>query len=961
MSDKIIVKGAKTHNLKNIDVEIPRFKLVVITGISGSGKSSLAFDTIFAEGQRRYVESLSTYARQFLGMMEKPSVESISGLSPAISIDQKTTHKNPRSTVGTVTEIHDFLRLIFAKIGHVYCSECHKKVEKQTSSSIIDKITALEEGKKIIIFSPIISGKKGSHEKVLEKIKREGFVRMRVDGEIISIAEEIELDPGKKHSIDIVIDRLVVKNFAKEFKTLSTGEKIEIPNADRSRLADSVELALKHSKGKMILLDVDKKEEEIFSENFACPLHGNVITELEPRNFSFNSPYGACEKCHGLGEKLEIKEDLIIGNENLTLSEGVILPWANLLSKEGGWNQQIIKEVGKKYKFDLNTSWKMLSEKQRNIIFYGTEEEKFSVKMEGGKFSGNFETKFEGVIPNLKRRYKETDSDFIRKQIEKFMIKEVCSACGGARLKKEMLNVFLDKKNIIDVSKMSIEQCGEFFKTLEAKLTKREAEIAHLILQEINLRLSFLQQVGLGFLTLDRAANTLSGGEAQRIRLATQIGSKLQGVLYVLDEPSIGLHQRDNEKLIATLRDLQKIGNTVLVVEHDEEMIKEADFLIEIGPKAGKEGGEVVAIGTPQEVMANKNSVTGQFLKGERKIKIPSKRRIKDDKKILQITGARENNLKNINVDLPLGLFVGITGVSGSGKSTLINSILAPHLAEKLNRANKKSADFDQILGVNNLDKVIVIDQSPIGRTPRSNPATYTGVFTDIREVFASSPEAKLRGYLSGRFSFNVKGGRCEHCSGDGVTKIEMHFLPDIYVPCEVCKGKRFNSETLEITWRGKNIADILQMTVKEAVSFFEKIPKIKQKLATLQKVGLDYIKLGQNAVTLSGGEAQRIKLATELSKKSTGRTIYILDEPTTGLHFQDIEKLLKVLNALVDSGNTVLIIEHNLDVIKNCDWLIDLGPDGGNGGGQVIAEGTPENVAENKKSFTGEFLKKIL
>ena len=959
MGKFIEVKGARVHNLKNINVKIPRDKLVVITGLSGSGKSSLAFDTIFAEGQRRFVESLSTFARQFLGMMEKPDVDSITGLSPAISIDQKTVHRNPRSTVGTVTEINDYLRLLFAKAGRVHCTKCGKRVEKQTTSQIVDLVANMEEGKKIIILAPIVEGKKGEHAKILETIRRGGFVRMRVDGDIISINEEIELDSKKKHTIEIVIDRLVVKNFKRSYKTLSTGEKIEEKNPERSRLADSIELALKHGKGKVIVADYDTGHEEVFSENFACPEHGNVITELEPRNFSFNSPFGACPECHGLGNQLIVKEDTVMPNPRLSLEEGAILPWANMLTREG-YNFRILQAVGKKLGFNMSTPVGKLTEKQKKAILHGTGDTEYSVKMDSDRFSGDFKTVFEGVIPNLERRHKETDSDFARKQIEKFMHTEVCKSCKGARLKTDVLSVLIADKNIIDISEMSIEALHKFFEELPKTLSKRENEIAKMILQEVISRLAFLEQVGLGFLTLNRSASTLSGGEAQRIRLATQIGSRLQGVLFVLDEPSIGLHQKDNAKLIETLRDLQKLGNTVIVVEHDEEMMKTADYLIEIGPGAGKYGGKVVAQGLPDELINNANSVTGQFLKGEKYISIPKKRRSGNGKK-LQILGAEEHNLQNIDAEIPLGMFVGVTGVSGSGKSTLINDILSPILAEKLNRANSKAGKHKDIRGVENLDKVIVIDQSPIGRTPRSNPATFTGVFTEIRDLFASSPEAKLRGYRPGRFSFNVKGGRCEHCSGDGMTKIEMHFLPDIFVPCEVCKGKRFNAETLEVTWRGKNIADILDMTVDEALEFFEKVPKIKQKLETLSKVGLGYVHLGQSATTLSGGEAQRIKLSTELSKRSTGKTMYILDEPTTGLHFQDVERLLNVLNALVDAGNSVLVIEHNLDVIKNCDYLIDLGPDGGDGGGKIVAKGTPEEVAKSKKGHTAEFLKDVL
>ncbi|MCT4592433.1 MAG: excinuclease ABC subunit UvrA [Candidatus Gracilibacteria bacterium] len=959
MGNYIEIKGARVHNLKNINVKIPRDKLVVITGLSGSGKSSLAFDTIFAEGQRRFVESLSAFARQFLGMMEKPDVDSITGLSPAISIDQKVSHRNPRSTVGTVTEINDYLRLLFAKAGRVHCPDCGKLVQKQTASEIVDLIAEYAEGKKIILLAPLVEGKKGEHLKILENIRKSGFVRMRVDGEIVSVNEEIELDSKKKHSVDIVIDRLVVKNFKKVFKELSTGEKFEDKNPERSRLADSVELTLKHGKGKLIILDAETGEQEVLSENFACVEHGNVISELEPRNFSFNSPYGACQSCHGLGSKLVVKEELVMPNPRLSLDEGAILPWANMLSRES-WNYRILKAVAKKYSFAMDTKVADLTKKQREIILYGTGDDEYAVKMDSDKFSGDFMTRYEGVIPNLERRYKETDSDFARKQIEKFMEEEICTSCQGARLRREVLNIRVADVNIIDISKMSIEKLFKFFDKLPKQLNERENEIAKLIIQEVKSRLSFLMQVGLGFLTLNRSASTLSGGEAQRIRLATQIGSNLQGVLFVLDEPSIGLHQRDNEKLIKTIRDLQKLGNTVIVVEHDEEMMREADYLLEIGPGAGKYGGNVMAEGIPEDLIANEKSITGQYLKGTRKIEVPDIRRTPNGN-FLEIINAHEHNLKNLNVKIPLGVFVGVTGVSGSGKSTLINEILAPSLTEKLNRASAKSGAHDEIRGIEHLDKAIVIDQSPIGRTPRSNPATFTGVFTEIRDLFSNSPEAKLRGYKPGRFSFNVKGGRCEQCMGDGMTKIEMHFLPDIFVPCETCKGKRFNAETLEITWRGKNIADVLAMTVQEALEFFDKVPKIREKLDTLNKVGLGYVHLGQSATTLSGGEAQRIKLATELSKRSTGNTIYILDEPTTGLHFQDIEKLLVVLNALVDNGNTVVVIEHNLDVIKNCDHLLDLGPDGGDGGGLIVAEGTPEEVAKVGGSYTGQFLKDIL
>lgn len=957
--DVIYVQGARTHNLKNIDVAIPRNKLVVITGLSGSGKSSLAFDTIFAEGQRRYVESLSTYARQFLGMMEKPKVEAISGLSPAISIDQKTAPRNPRSTVGTTTEIYDYLRLLFARVGIPHCPECGKKVEKQSSSEIVERIAGMEEGKRIMIMAPVIRGKKGEHKQVLEKIRRDGFVRMRVDKELISIAEEIDLDPKKKHDIDIVVDRLVVRDLGKKYQELSDGTKIEEKNENRSRLADSVEVALKYGNGLLTILDADSNAEETVSERFLCPDHGPQIEEIEPRNFSFNSPYGACEHCHGLGQKMVLQREKIIPNPRLSILEGAILPWSTMTTREG-WNMRILKAVASAHKFSLEVPVSKLKKEDIDVVLYGTGDEEYAVQMDSERFSGNVQVKFEGVIPNLERRYHETESDFARKQIERFMDQQECPDCQGTRLKREVLGITIDGKNIIESTRMSVAEAKHFFTTLPKLLTEREHEIAKMILSEIISRLSFLEDVGLSYLTLNRSANTLSGGEAQRIRLATQIGSALQGVLYVLDEPSIGLHQRDNERLIHTLRNLQVIGNTVIVVEHDEDMMRNADWLIEIGPGAGKHGGQVQAEGEYKTFIEQESSTTAAYLKGTNSIPVPKKRQKGNGKK-LQILGAQENNLQNIDVDIPLGCFVGVTGVSGSGKSSLINGILAPTLLNKLNRASRKVGKVKEIKGVEQLDKAIVIDQSPIGRTPRSNPATYTDVFKDIRNLFAESPESKVRGYNPGRFSFNVKGGRCEACQGDGVTKIEMHFLPDIYVPCDVCKGERYNAETLDITWRGKNISDVLQMTVGEALEFFGAIPNIKKKLETLDRVGLSYIQLGQNATTLSGGEAQRIKLATELSRRSTGKTFYILDEPTTGLHFDDIKKLLAVLSELVESGNTVLLIEHNLDVVKSCDHLIDIGPEGGNGGGKVVALGTPEEVAKCEESYTGQFLKKML
>lgn len=956
MSDVIRVQGARVHNLKNLTVEIPRNKFVVITGVSGSGKSSLAFDTIYAEGQRRYVESLSTYARQFLGTMDKPEVDLIEGLSPAISIDQKTASRNPRSTVGTVTEIYDYLRLLFAKAGRPHCPECGRPVQRQTASQIIDKIIKMKEGTKIMLLAPVVRGRKGEHIRALEKIQKDGFLRMRIDGTVYSIAEEIDLDAQKKHDIEAIVDRLVVKNFETKYKTLSDGTKIEEPNPDRSRLADSVELALKHGEGLMMVLNAETAEIEAFSEKFACPDHGSVMPELEPRSFSFNSPYGACPDCHGLGSRLVVKENLVFGNPKLTIAEGGIMPWATTTSGMS-WYMKVLEAVGKEHGFDLDTPIKKLSRKQLDVILYGTGDEEYEMEWESERFSGDFSSKYEGVINNLERRYKETESDFSRRQIEKFMEEEICPTCKGKRLRLEILGVTVGEKNIIDATEFSISEAIDFFSGLPKNFTDTENEIAKLILEEINARLQFLAHVGLSYLTLSRPANTLSGGEAQRIRLATQIGSKLQGVLYVLDEPSIGLHQRDNAKLIKTMRDLQQLGNTVLVVEHDEDTMRSADHILEIGPKAGKYGGEVMAQGTPEEIMKNKHSSTGKFLSGEKAIPIPSKRQ-KGNGKYLEIKGAQENNLQNVDVKIPLGCLVGVTGVSGSGKSSLINKILAPALTSKLNRSQAKAGKHDDILGIQHLDKAIVIDQSAIGRTPRSNPATYVGVFNDIRDLFASSPESKLRGYKPGRFSFNVKGGRCEACQGDGIVKIEMHFLPDIYVPCEECHGKRYNAETLEITWRGKNISDVLDMTVSEALEFFQKVPNISGKLQTLEDVGLGYIHLGQSATTLSGGEAQRVKLSTELSKRNTGSTFFILDEPTTGLHFEDVQKLLDVLNALVEKGNSVLVIEHNLDVIKSCDYLIDLGPDGGDGGGEVIAIGTPEEVAEAKKSYTGQFLK---
>lgn len=954
--DKIIVKGAKIHNLKNIDVEIPKNKLTVVTGLSGSGKSSLAFDTIYAEGQRRYVESLSTYARQFLQLMEKPEVESIDGLSPAISIDQKTASRNPRSTVGTVTEIYDYLRLLFAKIGHPHCPNCGRPIERQTASQIVDIIANMPEERRLLILAPVVRDRKGMHEKVFEKIKKDGFVRVRVDGEVMSVLNIPTLDENKKHSIEIVVDRLVVKNLGRQIQKLSSGQEIEIPNPDRTRLADSVETALKFGEGIMMVQDNDTQEEQVFSEHFACTKCGINIPEIAPRSFSFNSPHGACPECHGLGTKLVIDPALVIPNQNLTLAEGAIMPWSATTSHLT-WYNRLLGTVAKKHGFSMNKPIKELKKEHLDIVLYGTGQKKYDVAVvkEDDEEGREYSMSFEGVIPNLERRYMETDSDYIRKKIEKYMQILECPTCHGNRLRPEVLAVTVGEKSIIDVTKLSVMKASSFFNGVE--LSAMEQQIARPILKEVINRLQFLADVGLAYLTLDRAANTLSGGEAQRIRLATQIGSRLSGVIYVLDEPSIGLHQNDNAKLIKTLVHLRDLGNTVIVVEHDVDTMLASDYILDIGPGAGKEGGRVIAAGTPEEIMKDSNSVTGKYLSGKDEIPVPSVRR-PGNGTFLTVKNASEHNLQNVSITMPLATFVGITGVSGSGKSTLINDILVKAVEKELYGTKHTIGKHEKVEGIEHLNKIINIDQSPIGRTPRSNPATYTGVFTDIRELFASTPEAKLRGYQAGRFSFNVKGGRCEACSGDGIKKIEMHFLPDIYVPCEVCKGKRYNNEALEITYRSKNIADVLGMTVAEGLEFFDAIPNIKTKLQTLYDVGLSYIHLGQSATTLSGGEAQRIKLATELSRRATGQTLYILDEPTTGLHFDDVKKLLHVLQQLVDKGNTVLTIEHNLDVIKSVDHIIDLGPEGGENGGQVIATGTPEEVAKVKNSYTGQWLK---
>ncbi len=936
-NENITIKGAREHNLKGIDVTIPRNKLVVMTGLSGSGKSSLAFDTIYAEGQRRYVESLSAYARQFLGQMDKPDVDSIEGLSPAISIDQKTTSKNPRSTVGTVTEIYDYLRLLFARIGNPVCPNHDIPITSQTVQQMVDRIIEYPERTKLQILAPVVSGRKGEHVKVLEDIKKEGYVRVRVDGEIVDVSEEIKLEKNKKHSIEIVVDRIVVK------------EGVE------TRLADSLETALNIADGKVIV-DVIDDEELLFSQHHACPYCGFSIGELEPRLFSFNSPFGACSACDGLGTKLEVDLDLIIPDWDRSLRDHAIAPWEPQSSQ---YYPQLLKSVCDHYGIDMDTPVKKLQKSQLDKVLYGSGKDKIYFRYEND-FGQVRENKilFEGVVNNIKRRYHETSSDYIREQMEGYMAQKACPSCDGHRLKPEALAVLIRDHHIGHITKMSVKEAQTFFNELE--LTEKELQIGRLILREINDRLGFLVNVGLDYLTLSRSAGTLSGGEAQRIRLATQVGSRLTGVLYILDEPSIGLHQRDNDRLINTLEEMRSLGNTLIVVEHDEDTMLAADYLIDIGPGAGAHGGQITSQGSPQEIMDDDNSLTGQYLSGKRFIPLPTERRKSDGRK-LTIKGATENNLQNVNVDIPLGVFTGITGVSGSGKSTLINEILYKSLALKLHRAKEKPGEHKKIEGLDHIDKVIDIDQSPIGRTPRSNPATYIGVFDDIRDVFAQTNEAKVRGYKKGRFSFNVKGGRCEACRGDGIIKIEMHFLPDVYVPCEVCHGKRYNRETLEVKYKGKNIADILDMTVEEAVEFFANIPKIKRKVQTMMDVGLGYIKLGQSSTTISGGEAQRVKLASQLHKRATGKTLYILDEPTTGLHVHDISRLLKVLQRLVDNGDSVLVIEHNLDVIKAVDHIIDLGPEGGDKGGTIVGTGTPEQIAENSASYTGKYLAPIL
>lgn len=938
MNDKIIIHGAREHNLKNIDLEVPRDKLVVFTGLSGSGKSSLAFDTIYADGQRRYMESLSSYARQFLGMMEKPDVDEITGLSPAISIDQKTTSKNPRSTVGTVTEIYDYLRLLYARIGIPHCPVCGREIRQQTVDQMVDKIMELPQRTKIQILAPIVRGKKGTHQKEFEWAKKSGYVRVRVDGNLYELSEEIALEKNKKHNIEIVVDRLVVR------------EDIQ------SRLTDSLETAIGLTGG-LVLVDVIDGEEMLFSQNYACPEHNISIEELNPRMFSFNNPFGACEKCTGLGTFMSIDPDLVIPDKDKSIREGAIRA-SGWYYAEGGIAQMYYQSLSEHYHFSLDTPIKELPKQVVDILLYGTKGEKIKMVRDTQDIKSTYYTEFEGVANNLERRFRETSSNWMREEITTWMNAVDCPQCHGDRLKKESLSVLIGGMNISQLCRLSVTAMLDFFDQLQ--LTEKEQQISHQVIKEIRSRLEFLRNVGLEYLTLSRASATLSGGESQRIRLATQIGSSLMGVLYILDEPSIGLHQRDNDKLIATLRHLRDLGNTVIVVEHDEDTMYASDYIVDIGPGAGVHGGEVVCAGTLEEIMACDRSVTGQYLSGKKFIPVPATRR-EGNGKWLTVKGAQQNNLKKVNASIPLGTFTAVTGVSGSGKSSLINEILYKGLAAKLNQAKARPGKHKEIVGIEELDKVIEISQSPIGRTPRSNPATYTGVFTDIRQLFAQTAEAKARGYDSGRFSFNVKGGRCEACEGDGILQIEMHFLPDIYVPCEVCKGKRYNRETLEVKYKDKNISDVLEMTAEEAAVFFENIPKIARKIQTLCDVGLGYVKLGQPATTLSGGEAQRVKLATELSKRATGRTIYILDEPTTGLHAADVHKLIEVLQTLVDSGNTVVVIEHNLDVIKTADYIIDLGPEGGDRGGQIVATGTPEQVAQCEGSYTGKYLKKVL
>ena len=940
----ITIKGAREHNLKGIDLAIPRDRMVVITGLSGSGKSSLAFDTIYAEGQRRYVESLSAYARQFLGQMEKPDVDQIDGLSPAVSIDQKGATRNPRSTVGTVTEIYDHLRLLFARAGRPFCPKCGRPIQSQSVQQIVDQIRSLPAGTRVLVLAPLVKDRKGEHGQILATARRSGYARARIDGVVQDLAENVTLDKMKKHSIEIVVDRLVVAPADEDAKT---------------RITDSVETALRLGEG-MLLANIDEKEDRVFSQRFACPFDGTSLPEIEPRTFSFNSPHGACPACTGLGVKMELDPELVVANADLSIDEGAILPW----QREGQshhYRTQVLEALARKMRFSLKTPWARLPKKVKDAILYGVEGPLTLTYENRHGQTRQYEMEYEGVIQNLERRYRETTSDYVKQEIERFMTERPCPTCGGARLRPEALAVKVVDKSIVDVSRMSVGDAIAWVDALPKSLSERERTIARMILKEIRARLGFLVDVGLDYLTLERSAATLSGGEAQRIRLATQIGSGLMGVLYILDEPSIGLHQRDNARLIRTLLGLRDIGNTVIVVEHDEETIRTADWIVDIGPGAGKHGGEIVAQGPLEAILAEPRSITGQYLSGRRRIPFRRERRAPRKGHELIVRGATEHNLKGIDVHVPLGLFVAVTGVSGSGKSTLVNDILYRALAQRIYRAKERPGAHGRVEGVELVDKIVDVDQSPIGRTPRSNPATYTGLFTPIRELFAAVPDARLRGYTAGRFSFNVRGGRCEACAGDGIIKIEMQFLPDVYVPCEVCKGKRYNREALEIHYKGKSIADVLDMTAEEALEFFKYVPAIANKLQTIVDVGLGYIHLGQPATTLSGGEAQRVKLATELSRRATGRTVYILDEPTTGLHFYDVERLLDVLHRLVDAGNSVIVIEHNLDVVKTADWIVDLGPEGGAAGGEIIAEGTPEQVAKIRRSFTGDFLRELL
>ena len=937
--DKITIKGARENNLKNIDLEIPRDKLVVFTGLSGSGKSSLAFDTIYADGQRRYVESLSSYARQFLGQMEKPDVDLIEGLSPSISIDQKTTSKNPRSTVGTVTEIYDYLRLLYARVGVPHCPVCGREISQQTVDQMVDRVMELPEGTRIQVLAPVVRGRKGEHVKEFEAARKSGYVRVRVDGNLYDLSEEIKLEKNRKHTIEIVVDRLKIREDVK------------------SRLSDSLETAISLTGG-LAVVDVIDGEEMLFSQNYACPDHGVSIGELEPRMFSFNNPYGACEKCTGLGTFMKVDPDLIVPDRSLSIRGGAIKASGWYFGESGTIAQMYYEALAEHYGFSLDTPFSELSEQAKDVIFYGTKGERIRMTRKNEYGEGTYQTEFEGIVNNLERRFRETQSSYIRDEITQCMSTLLCPDCGGERLKKEVLSVTVGGKNISEFCKMSVTEALAFLD--ELTLSERDTMIAHSILKDVTARLSFLQSVGLEYLTLSRSAGTLSGGESQRIRLATQIGSSLVGVLYILDEPSIGLHQKDNDKLIATLKHLRDLGNTLIVVEHDEDTMRAADYIVDVGPGAGVHGGEIVCAGTVEDICACEQSLTGQYLSGKKQIPVPQTRR-KGNGKFLTVVGAAENNLKNITVKIPLGVFTCVTGVSGSGKSSLVNEVIFKELSRRMNHTRTKSGKHKEIRGIEEIDKIVDISQSPIGRTPRSNPATYTGVFTDIRELFAMTNDAKMKGYTASRFSFNVKGGRCEACQGDGILQIEMHFLPDIFVPCDVCKGKRYNRETLAVKYKGKSIHDVLDMTVEEALSFFDAVPKIKRRIQTLYDVGLGYIKLGQSATTLSGGEAQRVKLATELSRRSTGKTLYILDEPTTGLHTADVHRLIEMLDRLVEGGNTVLVIEHNLDVIKTADYIIDMGPDGGNRGGTVIAKGTPEQVANTPGSYTGEYLKKML